>query len=420
MTHLKWFKVAVLLTVTFGCVPFGVAQEENLFARDRYVSVTEREQPAYDPQPIRLGVFDIRPELATGIGFTSNLFFEPSNGEGDGFVQIRPSVTGETTWSRNQLGFDVNLNYNEFFSNSSETVTNFNTRGFGRLDIGSNTEITAAVFGGVQNEARSSSAAAAAAVEPIRIVRYGAELAGQHQTGRLRLGAGVSATQSNFEDVELFGGGELDQDFRDRLEIVASGRAAWALQRDLAVVGRVTYTDRNASSPTVLSPLDRDSNGVAVEVGANFELPVLLRGEVTVGYQSFDFSADEFGSIDGVAVNANLQWFPTQLTTVSAEVGREVIDPGLNASAGAFRTGVRFGVDHELRRNILLRMRAGFSRADFEAIDREDDLYTVGFGALWKINRRVYLDSNYTYTDQDSDIQPFSENRLLFSLRLFL
>lgn len=420
MTHSMWFKITLLFAVIFGSLPSSSAQDENFFARDRYVSVTEREQPAFDPQPIRLGVFDVRPELTTGLGFTSNLFFDPDNGEADGFVQIRPSVSGETTWSRNQIGFDVNLNFNEFFSNSSETITNFNTRAFGRLDIGPDAQVTAGVFGGVQNEPRSASAAAVDAVEPIRIVRYGAELDGQYQTGRLRLGAGVIATKSNFEDVELIGGGELDQDFRDRVEIIANGRAAWAIQRDLAIVGRIAYTDRETSGPTILAPLDRDSNGVSVEVGANFELPVLLRGEVTVGYQSFNFDAVEFGSLDGLAVNANVQWFPTQLTTVSANVAREVIDPGLNASAGAFRTGVRVGVDHELRRNILLRARAGFARSDFEAIEREDDRYTIGFGALWKINRRIYLDSSYNFTEQNSDIQPFSENRVLFSLRLFL
>ena len=109
----------------------------------------------------------------------------------------------------------------------------------------------------------------------------------------------------------------------------------------------------------------------------------------------------------------------TQLTTLSGGAQRNVIDPGLVLSNAAIETTVSARADHELRRNLILTGETQFTNFDFENIDRDDDRITARVGATWKINPNIWLDGSYELTDQSSNVQDFSENRVLFGLRIF-
>lgn len=421
MTRSNWLKASLLISIALPGATLATAQEEDFFQRDRYTAVTERGQELYDPLPVRLGAFELEPEFRAGVGYRSNLFFQPSNNEtSDGLLNINPSLRGASIWSRHQIGFEADVETNIYFSNSSENVTNFNGRAFGRLDVGQGSSITTSVFGAILREPRSAAAGQNNALEPIDNQRIGGEIAGDYEFNRLRLNTRFNYTKINFEDAEILGGNILDQDFRDAQESLVEGRADYAVNRDLAVFTRLQYRHRNADTPTPANPLDRDSNSIIAQVGTNFELPVNIRGDVAVGYQSYQFDAAQFGSLEGVSFDAQAQWFITQLTTISLNATRDVIDPGLNASAGAFRTGGALRADHELFRNILLRGQVDFYNVDFESIPRSDDRIGLNVGLLWKLNRNLYIDADYRYDDQSSDFQPFKDNRFLLSLRSFL
>ena len=423
MTHNAFLRlIALMIMACFGAVSAFAQQNpgENFFARDRYVAVTDRAQPAYDPQPLRLGALEVTPELNTGLGFRSNLFFADGNDTQDGFTRLNPSLYAETTWSRHKIGLDTNVDFVDYFVNSNETVVNFSGRGFGRFDLGSYTSITLGVFGAIANEPRSAAGVVVNSTEPIDFSVAGVDLTAQYQRGRLRSSLGITADRTNYDDVGLVTGGILDQDFRDTDEVNVDGRVDWAIQRDWSIFGRASYIDRETDGPTLEAPLDRDSDGVILQAGTSFELPVLVRGEIAVGYQRFDFDSDAFGTVEGVAVDANVQWFVSQLTTLTATVGRDIVDPGLGVSAGAFQTRAGIRADYELRRNLLIRAQADYARVDFEAIDREDDRFDLGLGVVWKINRNIHLDTSYQYTNQSSEFQGFNDNQVVLALRLFL
>lgn len=421
MTQKLLFRLmAFMVVANFGTLSAFSQQSpgENFFIRDRYVAVTDRPQPEFDRQPIRLGAIEVTSEVATGIGYRSNLFFAQTNETEDGFVRINPTVHAETIWSRHQIGLDGSFEHTEYFSNSQESVSNFDGRAYGRFDIGSYASITAGAFGAVANEPRSAAGAVVNSVEPVEFDVAGFDLSAQYQRGRLKANLDLIADRTDFDDVGLIAGGTLDQDFRDTDEYNVDGRVDWAVDRDWSVFGRAAYVVRDTDAPTVDAPLDRDSDGVIVQVGTSFELPVLVRGEVAIGYQEFNFDDPAFGTVSGVAVDASLQWFVTELTTLSASVGRDVVDPGIGAAAGAFRTRVGIRADHELRRNVLLRAQIDYSKLDFESIVREDDRVDIGVGVVWKINRNVYVDASYQYVDQSSDFQAFDDNQVLIALRL--
>ncbi len=98
---------------------------------------------------------------------------------------------------------------------------------------------------------------------------------------------------------------------RDNTDTYVNARAPMPFLPDVAVFvqGRRSELDYSNSN--------RDGSRTTVDVGVNFELAAPFRGEIAVG--SFQDERDSFADTEGLNIAANVQWFPTQLTTVTFE-----------------------------------------------------------------------------------------------------
>ena len=408
-------------TVILSCLlmqSYAFAQE-TYFERNRYTAVTDRTQPEYDPAPVMLGQFETRPELDLEAGYRSNLFATSQNETEDTFLVARPTVSGRSTWSRHSLGFRLSANSVNYSDNDDESYTDYGAQVFGTLDMGSSSAVSATVSYDKKQEPRSAAASISNAAEPTEYEALGGQLEATHETGRMRLRGRVGVTDKDYQDVPLVGGGTRDQDFRDNTETITSGRISWAVERDWAVFGEALYVDRSYDEAAAPGIVQRDSEGVIGRVGVNFELPVLIRGDVAVGYQSFEYDDPLIEDLEGASIEANAQWFPSQLTTVTASAQRRVTDPGLIDSPATMLTALGVGVDHELKRNILVGAGVDYANFDFEGINREDDRFTINLNSTWKLNRNIWLDAQVAHIDQDSDVQSFTDDRVVIGVRLF-
>jgi hypothetical protein len=122
----------------------------------------------------------------------------------------------------------------------------------------------------------------------------------------------------------------------------------------------------------------------------NFELVSLIRGDIAVGYLNEEKDDAFFADVSGLSVDADMQWFPTRLTTVNFNAARRVVDVGAFNSPSALETRFGAGIDHELRRNILLSGYAGIATYDYEDTDRKDETLEFGASATYKMNKRVH------------------------------
>jgi len=157
-----------------------------------------------------------------------------------------------------------------------------------------------------------------------------------------------------------------------------------------------------------------DDINVLIEIPANHD---------PITYAS-DKDSDALTDFDGLSVNARLQWFVTQLTTVTGSLNRTAFDPGLINSASAAQTTFGGRIDHELMRNILIYGDARYISTDFEDIDREDKQTDLGVGLAWKLNRHARLEGGYTRCDVTYDgVGPgngdVEQNIFSINLRLF-
>lgn len=398
-------------------------QNDNFFARDRYTAVTDRAQPEFDPVPLRLGVFNFSPALALGVRNDSNVLASGVNEVDDIIFTIAPEFRLESDWGRNFLGVTFNAVQNEYQDTSDDSGANIDTEIRGRLDVTREFTIDGAVRSGSFLEQRVAFAALEGAAEPVHYDRTGAQAGVQYQRSRVLLRGDVIYTDTNYDSVRALQGGVLGQDFRDTVDLVWQGQASYAVSPGVATFVRATLTDRDSSG---LGGFDRDTQATNIQVGSNFELAALLRGDIAVGFLSEDRADPRLSDFDGLSANARLQWFPTQLTTVTFRGERTSFDPGFFNTSSAFNTNLSARVDHEFLRNVLAFGSLALTDVDYQTerdflgnlFNRQDTRWESTLGVGYRLNRRARFEAGFTYLDQQADGAAATEtyNRTVFSI----
>ncbi|MEM7662263.1 MAG: outer membrane beta-barrel protein [Pseudomonadota bacterium] len=421
------YRSAILMGAAVAVAGLQTASgQEDYFQRDRNVAVLDRPQPEFDPEPIRLGSFQARSSFAVGGYYVDNVFATDQNEVSDFAFTFRPTVDVASDWSRHEVGLNVTAERFEFIDQGSESVTNAQARLRGRADVNRDWYVTSSAFVRQRNEPRTQISILDDFGEPVELFQYGGDAFVNYERSRIRGQLGYEYVDTDFDDVQGFDPSfpGVDQDFRDVETHTVRGRLSYAVTRDYAVFVQGSYFERDFDTLTELSPgvfAVRDSDGFTIEGGINFELQGPFRGDVAVGYLEEDRESPLFGDIEGLSVDGRLQWFPTRLTTVTASASRRTTDVGLVNAAAATSTSGNLRVDHELLRNVLLYAQGGIFETDFSDADRDDTFFDVGFGSVYKINKRVHLEGFYRYTNRDSSVltEEFSQNIVGFEITLF-
>jgi hypothetical protein len=337
--------------------PVAFGQADNFYSRDKYESVMERTQPEFDPEPVRLGAFLVRPQADLSVTATDNVYASSTNTESDVIARIGGRVAADTNWNVHALSGEVTAHRNEYLDLGDESTTDLTARLGGRLDVTRALSLGGYVFAVDSAEPRSDFANDFGADGPIKYTRTGAVVEANYASDRFRFENSLGLTEENFKDgTTIVGGFNIDQDFRDRSVTTGRSRLSYAVTPDLAVFAQGSYTDSNYDNLQFIggSFRSRDSQGYTVAGGVDFELSALVRGDIAVGY--LDEKKDDafFADVSGLSVDGRLQWFPTRLTTVSFTGARRVVDTGAFDSPSAVETVLGARVDHELRRNIIL------------------------------------------------------------------
>ncbi|MEL6387806.1 MAG: outer membrane beta-barrel protein [Pseudomonadota bacterium] len=437
MTLLKTAGLMAIAASAISPDAFG----QDYFTRDRYQAVTDRFQPDFDQEPIRVGSFVASPVLSAGLQYSDNVFAEPDNEREDIVSILGAAVSTTSDWGRHEIGADVGVQHRQYIDFSDESVTTINGILRGRLDVTNDFTFDGSVFAVSSADPRTSEAVAATFAEPVEFTRAGASVQANYVRDRIRLRGYGNVDNTDFDDAVLTPEAALedpdggDQSFRANTVTRFGGQAAYAISPDIALYTQAEVFERSFDSLNILFDetlgmergASRDSEGYRAEVGADFELPLLLRGDIAVGYLEETRDDPAFADFDGLSLDATLSWFPSRLTTVTFASGRRTIDVGLTGTGGALETDFGVRVDHELQRNILLFARGEIQNRQFDDLQlddgsiREDDTIQAGFGATYKLNKRFHLDAGYNLFDRSSNLDPveFTRNRFTLTLRVF-
>lgn len=376
--------VAVLLAA-----PAMAQEEQNPFLRGRYTDVTERAQPEFDPVPLRAGAFNVNASLGAAVEVNDNIFATPDNEESDTIIRITPNVVARSDWSAHELAAGLSVDHKEYLDFGDESATDYDAFVNGRVDVSRDVMLRVGANAGHVTEERYE-AASFGVNERASYDTTGAFAQGLYRRDRIQLEATIGVTDDNFD--------QAIQQIRDNTTTYINGRASYAFSPDIAVFLQASRSESDFSTT------GRGGTRTTVDAGVNFELSAPFRGEIAVGSFEDDRDAANFGTVDGLNVRANLQWFPTELTTVTFTANRGAVDSGLLTAATAVNTAYGVRVDHELFRNVLLFGRLRHETNDYQgvAIDREDEALSAGIGAAWKLNRNAQVEVEYAGRSQDS------------------
>jgi len=415
---------AALVAAAALLTPAGqaVAQGSGVFERDRNVSVQERARSEYDAVGVRSGGLTIYPSLTAGLEYDDNIYATDANEAESGVLTLRPEVSVESGWSRHELAVSARVEHRTVFEDSDEDTFGGYIGADGVLDFASDTEIGGGASYLSDHESRTSSASPATAVEPIEY-----EVANLYGTAskafnRLALSTRLDWRAFDFEDGVTPGGAVLEQDDRDRDQIDVSARGDYAISPATALFAEAAFNTRDYDREPPVTPITRDSDGVEILAGANFDITRVMRGEVAIGWFEQEFDDPAFDSVDGFDVRAGVEWFPSQLTTIGFTAARDVEDSGVAGSPAYVSSAASARIDHELLRNLILSAELTYSDDDYEGIDRNDERTGAGLEATWMINRSVGLSPYYQYMELDSSGafqgQDYAINRIGVELTL--
>lgn len=391
----------------------------DMFARDRAVAVRERPQPEYEARGLPVGAFMLYPRLQADLEYNDNVFATEIGALDDLIWRVKPEVSLESGWSRHALQAFARGSIERFNDFESENSEDWTVGGFGRLDVSRAANLTSGLSYSTQKEPRTSSNTAVSSAEPIQYDTVQAYLAGTRVAGRLKLSARGDYRTFDYEDGETVGGAPLDQSNRNREIRSLSGRADYAVSPATALFVQVTGNERDYDVDNGLVP-SRDSSGYEAVAGVNFEISAVSRGEIAAGYLKQEYDNAAYNDIDGFGGRAQLEWFPTELTTVTVTGSRTIEDAGILGSSGYLSSGFGVAVDHELRRNIIVSANATVSADDYNGVDRDDDRFGAAISATYLLNRNFGVSLTASHLKQSSDGADsgasFDVNRLMVSL----
>lgn len=394
-------------------IPFDLPQTDR-------VTVLQRPHPEIDAIGVHAGAFLVFPQVDLAANATSNVFGATRDAVSDGYAILAPKLDARSEWSRHQLLAHARGNFRRYLNNPIKNEDGYDIGVEGRLDIVGESNVRAAVNADriYINQLSGDFPRFAAASVPLD--RQVASLRGTWGFNRLQLIGDVNVTRLNYSDTRALDGTLIDQDYLDRTATRLTARAEYNVSPVTSLFVQGIYTMHDYKNRGF--DFDRSGDELRVIGGAAFDLTPLIRTRLGVGYLTRQYDAPGVASLNGLALDAQVDYLITQLTTISLSARRDVRDAIIFGSPGY--TAARFAaeVDHELLRNLILVARADIENDDFSRIDRTDTLYHVGASALYTLNRQVVLTPSIDYSNRDSSGaqigQRFNELRAGLSLTL--
>jgi hypothetical protein len=384
---------------------------------------------------IRVRSFTVLPSIELASEYIDNIYRQESNKEGDFLTRLSPKIAVESRWSRHALGFSANSDTAFYNDHTGENYQNFSTDLHGRIDVQRNSYATLQSGLSRQIQMRGSPDDRFGN-EPTVYYNYFGVFDYFHRFNRLSTNIGHRIDYYTFNDVSGADSATADSlnidpgtsseefDFflhntdRNFVGNTTHLRLGYLLKTGYEAFIRGAYTWKEYDQKTDDFGYRRSSNGYGFDAGIGFDLTALLKGDVFVNYQSQSYDDPRLSSTSGIGGGIDLTWTPTRLTTVKASVVSAINETSLAGVSGYYSRMFTLGVEHELRRNVVLSAKAGYSNNAYNGVQvdengnpttgdtqRNENIYMAGAGVKYSINRNFYARAYYDFFKRDVNIE---------------
>jgi hypothetical protein len=405
--------------------PVGpMAPTEQFLSRG--LSVADRPRPEVDPLGIRFGSFFFFPRAEVDEAYNDNIFATRTGKDSAFITTLAPSFDLRSNLPQNAINLSAGGAFIRYDKHTALNTDNGFGDVNGRLDVDNTHFFTGELRAERSHIDLGAPQVPGNAASPLRFNDYDATLGFDQYRLRIGYEATVSVRRDEYEAVPLVGGGTLPESQLNNFAYEAVIRPYYEFTPGYQAYLRGAYNRRDYDHAQGNGVPILSSNGYRVDVGARIDLTGVTFVDGFIGYIDQIYRAAQFGHISGVDFGARVVWNVTQLTSVTAKVGRTVEDINTAAlgavanSPGFLETTAGVAVDHELLRNLLLHGSLSYANDAFQNISRTDNIYSGTVGTKYLLNRHLYLGASYTHQRVNSNGQaamiPFSQN--IFLLRL--
>lgn len=366
------------------------------------VPVRERPRPEYDAIGIPAGGFTLYPTIEASVMFTDNVFADSLNEQDDMVATLAPTVRLASNWNVHSLiltGGAATRFHNDF---DQQNATDWYANADGRIDVTRDVRLFG--FAGYSNLVEALYESPLTGItEGIQYSDFTTRFGAEWTLNRIKLSGNVQSDIYDFEDGTLFAGGVLEQDDRDRTVTYATGRADYSVSPDtsLFVMTRFNWRDYDLSPPAAL--INRNSDGYEVLAGVNLAVTRLISGDFGIGYMTQSYDQPGVGDSDGIAMHGRLQWFPSELITVTGAANRQIGDAEVAGVASFVVSDASLTADYEVLRNFILTGEGAWTKEEFTGIDRTENRWRGMLRGDYMLNRVAAVYLRYDHWNNNSE-----------------
>jgi len=434
--------IALVLIVNTLCVGSALAYQGS----DDADYFREQVAEAYLPQGLRAGSFLFLPSMTQGNEYNSNIYMRDKRldtathkGVVDSYIaHYRPSLEVNSDWTRHELNFALNTDITQYASlpdqnNYHDVMASMDYK----LDLTRDSSFS----GGLAYNDVHENRGAPDQRNGIGPTFYSSKIIDtfyDQKFNRLHFKTGVNTTRYDYQNVDgidpLTGNvNVLQMSSRDRWEHKPMMRLGYDLHTGYEAFAKfeykkVYYDTDVLSNGVVGTGYNRNSNGFNATSGLAFDLTNLLTGDISAGYVQRNYDDPRFSRALGVNGFLNLKYKPTKITTVLARVARDINETSQQGVSGSMNTTVNLSVEHELYRNIILKVGGNVGQTGYQGYNNvgtvnaynRDDLMCGGTAmAKYLINRTFSTDLTYMYSNRDSNYinSNFEVNQLMLNIK---
>jgi hypothetical protein len=397
----------------------GIALADSYAVQPKQGVVSvERIPKEYAPLGIRLGVFNLLPQLEVRETFTDNVFRTEGNKKTDVITTVSPLVQLQSDWPRHSLSFLASADMYRYLDHTSENRTDYTLATDGRVDIQRDSN----VYGGLAyrklHEERGSPNDVAAALEPPEYTDKSVNLGYFQQFGQLNARLDYRGDKYDYDSVATRGFGIVSQADRARFDSQYTARVGYDLNNGWEPFVRARYITSDYRTARDRGGFQKDSDGWEAVGGTAFDLRGIWLGEVFAGYVTRDFDDARFKSVEEPTFGASVTWNVTPLTALNARVNRTISDTIVSGSSTEMDTFYGLSGDTEVQPNLVLGAGVSYLNSKFNNAVRQDDVYTAGIRARYFLNRNFSVGPEIQYITRDSNIAGTDYDNWIALIRL--
>ena len=392
------FRNSFVATVLISCLlglhcPVAQAQD----ADDRR-TVTERFRSVLPAGGVPVGAMRLYPQLGLGFSWSDNVFANNAFQESDRASTLLAEARLESITSlySAEVGGRAEVSrFDEFSSNDFENIR-FWIKGDKDLPS-SNVALDIDVAD--LSEPRTSVDAAGTALELTTYSRVDFDAAYTYTPGRWIARLDGTYRKFDFNDTETLIG-TIDNGDRDRSVNDFGMRLGYEMSELYGLFLEPRYTQVDYDQRIDNSGFERSNKGYEIRLGTNLKYSGVITGELFVGYYNREFDDPAFGTVNGPSFGGEVDWGITRLTTLKLGASRTTDATTIAGASTTINTRFSLGMDHELRRNLLLQLAVETANEDFDGISREDDITRARIGAEYRVSHKLRLKAAYRYSDR--------------------